>query len=230
MKKVLSWLVLLCLSCTCLAPLDSCMYDILGNTTCVHAGVLVCWCCVVQDCYVVIQKTTQIMMDRLRQILAVDAVSCSQVIIGGARVYKYAGGAANYPNWYNVVGHVRRMIDRITGNFCMQFCTMLSICSNFATAHKLEFNTSKTQLICFRKTRHCSFPVLIHLNGHLLHPSDKVIHILTCNLRDTDDILRSCKDLNRKANYILLTFKAVDPFVKSFLINEWLLPLDTLLT
>ena len=39
----------------------------------------------------VIQKTTQIMMDRLRQILAVDAVSCSQVI-GGARV-----GAANCP-------------------------------------------------------------------------------------------------------------------------------------
>ena len=25
--------------------------------------------------------------------------------------------------------------------------TMLSICSNFSTAHKLEFNTSKTQLI-----------------------------------------------------------------------------------
>ena len=63
----------------------------------------------------VIQKTTQIMMDRLRQILAVDAVSCSQVIFGGARVYKYAGRAANCPNWYNVeltyiVGHVRRMI------------------------------------------------------------------------------------------------------------------------
>ena len=68
----------------------------------------------------VIQKTTQIMMDRLRQILAVDAVSCSQVIIAGARV-----GAANCPYWYNVeltyiVGHVRRMIDRITGNVCMQ--------------------------------------------------------------------------------------------------------------
>ena len=29
--------------------------------------------------------------------------------------------------------------------------TMLSICSNFATAHKLEFNTSKTQLICSGK-------------------------------------------------------------------------------
>ena len=103
--------------------------------------------------------------------------------------------------------------------------TMLSICSNFATAHKLEFNTSKTQLICFRKTRHCSFPVLIHLNGHLLHPSDKVIHlghILTYNLRNTDDILRSCKDLNRKANYILL---AVDPFVKSFLIKSFCLSL-----
>ena len=59
------------------------MYDVLEEHT-------VCWCCVVQDCYVVIQKTTQIMMDRLRQILAVDAVSCSQVIIAGARVYKYA--------------------------------------------------------------------------------------------------------------------------------------------
>ena len=73
------------------------MYDVWGSTPC--AGV---WCCVVQDCYVVIQKTTQIMMDRLRQILAVDAVSCSQVIIAGARVYKYAGGAANCLNWYNV--------------------------------------------------------------------------------------------------------------------------------
>ena len=63
----------------------------------------------------VIQKTTQIMMERLRQILAVDAVSCSQVIIEGARV-----GAANC---YNVeltyiVGHVCRMIDRI--NVCVQ--------------------------------------------------------------------------------------------------------------
>ena len=92
------------------------MYDVLGNTPC--AGV---WCCVVQDCYVVIQKTTQIMMDRLRQILAVDAVSCSQVIIAGARVYyRYAGRAANCPYWCNVVGHVRRMIGRITGNVCVQ--------------------------------------------------------------------------------------------------------------
>ena len=32
-------------------------------------------CVIVQDCYVVIQKTTQVMMDRLRQILTVDAVS-----------------------------------------------------------------------------------------------------------------------------------------------------------
>ena len=72
----------------------------------------------------VIQKTTQIMMDRLRQILAVDAVSCSQVIIAGARV-----GAANCPYWYNVeltyiVGHVRRMIDR---TFACKFCGIASI-------------------------------------------------------------------------------------------------------
>ena len=33
------------------------------------------------------------------------------------------------------------------------------------------------------------------------------------------------KDLNRKANYILLTFKAVDPFVKSFLIKSFCLSL-----
>lgn len=32
-----------------------------------------------QDCYVVIQKTTQAMMDRLRQILAVDAVSSTHI-------------------------------------------------------------------------------------------------------------------------------------------------------
>lgn len=105
---------------------------------------------------------------------------------------------------------------------------MLSICSNFARDHKLVFNTAKTQMICFRKQKRSAFPTYIHLNGELLQLSDKVIHLghtLSYNLSDTEDVLRAFRDLNRKANHILFTFKAINPFVKSFLIRSFCLSL-----
>ena len=45
---------------------------------------------------------------------------------------------------------------------------------------------------------------------------DQVVHlghILTNELDDTADILRAVKDLNRKANALLCTFKFLDPFM-----------------
>ena len=59
------------------------------------------------------------------------------------------------------------------------------------------------------------------MNGQLLHFSDEISHlghILSFNLRDKNDILRATKDPNRKANYILSTFRSVDPcfLIKSF--------------
>ena len=94
---------------------------------------------------------------------------------------------------------------------------MLNICGDYASCHGLEFNASKTQLICFRQSSRCTSSASIFLNGLQLHFSDEVSHlghILTFNLRDKNDILRATKDLNRKSNYILSTFKSVDPSVK----------------
>ena len=50
---------------------------------------------------------------------------------------------------------------------------------------------------------------------------DQVIHlghILTDDLDDTADILRAVKDLNRKANSLLCTFKFLDPLIMTFLL------------
>ena len=104
---------------------------------------------------------------------------------------------------------------------------MLKICCDYASNHGLEFNSSKSQLICFRKSSHCTHPISIHMNGQLLRLSDEVCHlghILSFNLCDRNDILRATKNFNRKSNYILRTFNCADPSVKSFLvkISVWL--------
>ena len=78
--------------------------------------------------------------------------------------------------------------------------------------HGLEFNTTKSQLICFRRSSQQEYHVSIHMNGYQLHFSDKVSHlghILTFNLHDKDDIIRATKDLNRKANYIRASVDAL---------------------
>ena len=69
---------------------------------------------------------------------------------------------------------------------------MLSICSRFALSHKLEFNASKTKLICFSSA--CTT-----LFNNILLPYSKSIthlgHILSENLDDTDDnVERVLKD------------------------------------
>ena len=105
---------------------------------------------------------------------------------------------------------------------------MLNICGDYASCHGLEFNASKTQLICFRQSSWCTSSASIFLNGLQLHFSDEVSHlghILTLNLRGKINITRATKDLNRKSNYILSTFKSVDPSVKCFLIKSFCLSL-----
>ena len=98
---------------------------------------------------------------------------------------------------------------------------MLNICCNNATGHGLEFNSSISQLICFRNSSRREYLVAIYMNGSMLQFSDEVTHlghILIYNLQDKKDIIWATKDLNRKANYILSTFNCVDPSaVKSFL-------------
>ena len=105
---------------------------------------------------------------------------------------------------------------------------MLKICCDYASNNGLEFNSSKSQLICFRKSLRCTHPISIHMNGQLLHLSDEVCHlghILSFNLCDRNDILRATKDFNRKSNYILSTFNCVDLSVKSFLVKSFCLSL-----
>ena len=50
-------------------------------------------------------------------------------------------------------------------------------------------------------------------------------HILTSNLDDTADIMRTVRDMNKKANSLLCTFYFVDPQVKSFLLKFYCLSL-----
>lgn len=50
-------------------------------------------------------------------------------------------------------------------------------------------------------------------------------HILTYNLDDKNDILRAAKDMIRKSNHLLYTFKCVDPIVKCFLLKSFCLSL-----
>ena len=68
----------------------------------------------------------------------------------------------------------------------------------------------------------------IYFNGTKLSYSDQVVHlghILTSNLDDTADIMRTVKDMNKKANSLLCTFHFVDPQVKTFLLKFYCLSL-----
>ena len=106
--------------------------------------------------------------------------------------------------------------------------TTLNICCKYASDHGLEFNTTKSQLICFRHSSQQEFPVVIHMNDGQLQFSDKVTHLghtLSYNLCERDDIVKATKDLNRKANYILSTFKCTYPSIKSFLLKSFCLSL-----
>ena len=94
--------------------------------------------------------------------------------------------------------------------------------------HRLKFNPDKTQLIRFRSQSTFMYHDRISLDGVDLKFSDTVMHLshlLSYNLDDTLDIIRVTKDLNRKANFVLCTFKSADPFVKRFLIKAYCLSL-----
>ena len=105
---------------------------------------------------------------------------------------------------------------------------MLQICCSFSVSHKLTFNATKTQLICFYAPSVCPITPAIYFNGIKLSFMDQVIHlghILTDDLDDTADILRAVKDLNRKANSLLCTFKFLDPLIMTFLLKFYCLSL-----
>ena len=105
---------------------------------------------------------------------------------------------------------------------------LLNICSSFADTHGLSFNANKTQLICFHRHSYSAIPADIFFRHTLLQYTDEVSHlghILTSNLNDRSDIIRVIKDLNRKANSLLCVFRAVDPFVKNFLLKSYYLSL-----
>ena len=102
---------------------------------------------------------------------------------------------------------------------------MLSICNS---SHGLIFNSEKIQLICFRKNVRQSSVDHIEFNGVLLKFSNKVLHLghlLSFDLSDKDDIIRATKDVNRKANLVLYTFRRADPFVLTFLYKMYCLSL-----
>ena len=106
--------------------------------------------------------------------------------------------------------------------------TMLSLCTSYAASHGLFFNSEKSQLICFRKH---TYPVpvdVIELNGVPLMFLKMVFHLghlLSFDPSDQEDIIRINKDINRKANSIMCTFRYADPFVLTYLFKMYCLPL-----
>ena len=105
---------------------------------------------------------------------------------------------------------------------------MLKICDKYAHDHGLSFNADKTQLICFRSRQIHPCTANIAFNNIKLKFQDEVTHlghILSYDLDDREDILRAIKDINRKANSILCSFNAADPFTKSILIKSYCLSL-----
>ena len=99
---------------------------------------------------------------------------------------------------------------------------MLDICSSFAISHKLEFNASKTQLICFTAPGVSPTLPSIFFNDVLLTYSEQIVHlghILSKTLDDSADIMRATRDMNRKANSFIYTFQSIDPFIKTFLLK-----------
>ena len=105
---------------------------------------------------------------------------------------------------------------------------MLSICSTFASHHGLVFNAKKTQLICFRTFKsNCILPTISFENVTLKYMDEikHLGHILNYNLDDGPDIIRALKDLNKKANSVLCTFRSADPVLKTYLIKMYCLSL-----
>ena len=105
---------------------------------------------------------------------------------------------------------------------------MLQICCSFSVSHKLTFNATKTQLICFYAPSVRPITPAIYFNGIKLCFMDQVVHlgyVLTDDLDDTADILRAVKDLNRKANSLLCTLKFLDPLKMTFLLKFYCLSL-----
>ena len=105
---------------------------------------------------------------------------------------------------------------------------MLDICSSFAMSHKLEFNASKTQLICFTAPGVSPTLPSIFFNDVLLTYSEQIVHlghILSKTLDDSADIMRATREMNRKANSLIYTFQSIDPFIKTFLLKSYCLSL-----
>ena len=104
----------------------------------------------------------------------------------------------------------------------------MSICSTFASHHGLVFNAKETQLICFRTFKsNCILPKICFENVTLKYMDEikHLGHILNYNLDDGPDIICALKDLNKKANSVLCTFRSADPVVKTFLIKMYCLSL-----
>ena len=106
--------------------------------------------------------------------------------------------------------------------------TMLQICCSFSVSHKLTFNATKTQLICYYAPSVCPITPVIYFNGIKISFMNQVIHldhVLTDDLNDTADILRAVKDLNWKADSLLCTLKFLDPLIMTFLLKFYCLSL-----
>ena len=99
---------------------------------------------------------------------------------------------------------------------------MLQICSSFAVSHKLEFNASKMQLICFYAPSVRPISPSIYFNGTLLSYSIHLGHVLTSTLDDTADIMRAVKDMNQKINCVhsILLILTSKPFAPNLLFSS----------
>ena len=104
---------------------------------------------------------------------------------------------------------------------------MLALCEEYAQSHCIQFNPSKTQLICFRRTA-VSDHTHFSLCGQHLPLVDSVVHLgntLQHDLSDQLDIQLKSMTFIRQANSVLFQFKGCDPGTKMKLFNAYCLSL-----
>ena len=101
---------------------------------------------------------------------------------------------------------------------------MLSICSSYAASHGLIFNSEDPTHV----SESMLTSLLIPIFSIYLQYSDKVLHLghlLSFDLNDRDNIVRATKYVNRKANYMIYTFRYLDPYAMTFLFKMYCLSL-----
>ena len=99
---------------------------------------------------------------------------------------------------------------------------MMKICENFAKAHNIVFNSSKTKLLCYNKDPQTVIPP-IYLNGEQVSVVEHEKHLgnfLSTNIYDRNIISNVC-DLYQRSNLLISDFRVCDCITLDSLFNTY---------